>query len=141
MFTWNLIFSWRFWFSVGWNPLQPKTAILMFVVFTILFVVGVLLWVAPRRLAKVDPPLRRALERGGNVAFTTGLLGIFFTFTAFEQASFLAGRFWFLAILLLFLGWGGWTVWRAHILVPAEREAKAIKERFERYLPKSKNSK
>ncbi len=138
MLDWRLLLSSAFWFRLSWNPLQPGTAVLMAVFFVAFIAVGVLLWILPRKRLKADPPLRRALARGGNVCVATGLLGLLFTFTTYEQAGLFAARFWFLAIALLFLGWGGWTAWRAHILVPAERDAASIRERLDRYFPKRK---
>ena len=134
MFDWSLLFSASFWFSFGWNPLQPTTALVMVVFFGIFTAAGIALWIVPAKRAQVDKPLCRALSRGGNVLVTTGILGILFTFFSYEQVPFLSARLWFLLIALLFLGWGGWIVWRAHILVPAEREAARVKEKFEKYL-------
>jgi hypothetical protein len=139
MIDWHLIFSARFWFSLQWNPLQPRTAMLMAIFFAVLILVGIAMHLLPRyRKQQVDLPLGRALQRGGTVCATTGALGLFFTFTAYEQAGILSARFWFLALLGLFLGWGGWELWRAHILVPAEREAASIRERFTKYFPKAR---
>jgi hypothetical protein len=138
MFDWKLILNPRFWFSFQWNPMARGTAVLMFTVFVLFFAAGVLLWVLPKKVKTVDSPLRRALSRGGNVCVTTGLLGIFFTFTAFEQAGVLSARFWFLAILLLFVSWGAFVIWRSNITVPAEREASALRQKFLKYLPRPK---
>lgn len=139
MIDWKPLFSSRFWFSVQWNPLQPKTALLMVVFFALCIALGIALHLAPRyRKERIDGPLARALRRGGTVCLTTGALGIFFTFTAYEQAGILSARFWFLALLVLFLAWGGWELWRAHILVPAEREAASMRERFMKYFPKAR---
>jgi|GEM_PF-1461750 len=141
MIDWRLIVSPSFWFSLQWNPMTQKTAVLMFVVFALFVVVGILFWVLPKRIKgmkELDQPMRKALSRGGNVCVTTGLLGVFFTFTAFEQAGILSVRFWFLLIFILFASWGGWTIWRAHITVPAEREASALRQKFLKYLPKPK---
>lgn len=129
----SLLLSPRFWFAVRWNPLQPSTALLMASVFGVLLLAGVLLRVVPKRRKEVDLPLRRALARGGNVLVVTGLLGVFLTVAAYEQAGILAARFWFLLLFVLFLGWSGWAIWKAHILVPAEREAASIRARFKRY--------
>ncbi len=134
----TLLLSPRFWFAVQWNPLQPSTAILMASTFGVLLLAGVLLRVVPKRRKEVDLPLRRALARGGNVLVTTGFLGILLTFGAYEQAGILAARFWFLLLLALFLGWGGWALWKAHILVPAEREAASIRARFKRYFARAR---
>ncbi len=111
----------------------------MVVFFVILIVLGIAMHLAPRyRKQQIDAPLAHALQRGGSVCATTGVFGLFFTFTAYEQAGILSARFWFLALLILFLGWGGWELWRAHILVPAEREAASMRERFMKYFPKGK---
>lgn len=141
MIDWKLIVSPAFWFGLQWNPMARSTAALMYATFVIMIVAGILLWVLPKRLKsmkELDQPMRKALSRGGNVCVAVGVLGTFFTFTAYEQAGILSARFWFLAILALFLSWGGWTVWRAHITVPAEREASALRQKFLKYLPKPK---
>lgn len=111
----------------------------MAIFFAVLIALGIAMHLAPRyRKEQIDVPLARALHRGGTVCTATGALGLVFTFTAYEQAGILSARFWFLALLVLFLGWGGWEVWRAHILVPAEREAASMRERFMKYFPKGK---
>lgn len=110
----------------------------MAAVFGLFLVAGATLWFFASRRDRFDPPLRRALKRFGHVFFTVGLLGLFFTLTAYEQAGVFAARFWFLLLLLIFAVWLGSEAWRAHILIPAEREAASIKERLKKYFGKKR---
>lgn len=138
MFDWQLLTSLDFWFGIHWNPLQPKTAVLMTVCFVLWTLIGVTLWFAHRLLKTVDAPLRHALTQGGTVFVTTGLLGLFFTFTAYEQAGLLSVRGWFLVDAVLFLVWGARVWWVQHIAVPAHREAASMREKLDKYFPKKK---
>lgn len=138
MFDWQLLTSLDFWVGVHWNPLQPKTGVLMTVFFAVWVLVGIALWFAHRVWKEIDPPLRHALSQGGTVFVTTGLLGLFFTFTSYEQAGVLSVRGWFLLVALLFLGWGSRVAWVQHITVPAHREAASMREKLDKYFPKKK---
>ena len=138
MVDWRVLFSSKFWFSLQWNPLHVRTAILMVGFFAVMVFVGFALLVLPARRKNIDQPLRRALARGGVACVVSGFFGLFFTFTAYEQAGLLGGRFWFLFLGLGFAAWIAWVWWRAHILVPAEREAAAVRRKLEKYLPHTK---
>lgn len=136
MVNWKLLFSVPFWFSFGWNPLQPKTALILTVFFALVFVGGIGCYLAPRYSEKIDKPLRRVLQSVAQLCLTAGILGLLWTFFAYEQVPLLSARFWMLALAIGVLVRAGFIGWTAHIIIPAEREAARVKERFEKYLPK-----
>lgn len=136
MMNWKLLFSMPFWFSFSWNPLQPKTALMLSVFFTIIFFVGVGFYIAPRYSKKIDKPLRRIFRSCAHLCLPTGIIGMLWTFSAYEQVAILSARFWVLILAIIFLVRAIWIGWTAHIVIPAEREAARVKEKFEKYLPK-----
>lgn len=103
MFDLALLLSPAFWFSIRWNPLQPNSATLMAVVFGLLAVVG---WFLPRIVARSRqmPKFERKAWAGvGRPAVVAGIMGLLFTFFAYEQVAVLSARFWFLLIAVAFI--------------------------------------
>lgn len=139
MIDWRLLASARFWFSIGWNPLQFKTAIIMTAVFCSLFVAGVVVWaLGDSRARKRGEEYRIAMSKLGVPGITVGLLGLLFTFSAYQQIAIFSARFWFLAIFLLFVVWEVFSIRYVVVRVPKKLAARREEAERIKYLPKKK---
>ncbi len=139
MFDLNLLRSPDFWFAIRWNPLHPKTVILMLAVFAVLILAGILLpllvaW--GRTLPKFE---RKAWAAVGRPAIAAGVLGALFTFLAYEQVPLFSARFWFLIILVGFLVAEALAIRELMLELPQHRDEVAAREQAARYLPKPKS--
>ncbi|TAK05302.1 hypothetical protein EPO33_05050 [Patescibacteria group bacterium] len=103
MFDLALLLSPAFWFSIRWNPLQPNTAILMAVAFGLLAAVGALLPRIVARGRQIPKFERKAWAGVGRPAVAAGVMGMFFTFCAYQQVAILSARFWFLLVAVAFI--------------------------------------
>lgn len=130
MVDWSQLLAPAFWFSVRWNPLQPRTALLMAGFFVCLVVIGVVgPWLAVRG-KKVPRFERAAWQMMGRPLWVAGLLGLLFTFLAYERIAVFSGRFWFLAIGVYFVVAG--VLAGRNFLQEMEHGREAEEERVER---------
>lgn len=139
MIDWGLLASAKFWFSVAWNPLQLSTAIIMAVFFVALFAAGIIVWgVGDSRARTRGREYQIALAKLGTPGIVAGLLGLLFTFTAYEQIAIFSARFWFLAVAILFVVWEIFSVRWMTVEVPKVRAARAERAEINKYMPKKK---
>lgn len=137
MIDWRLLTSVKFWFSIGWNPLQASTATIMTAVFGALFVAGVTVWaIGDSRARKRGEEYRITMAKLGVPGITVGLLGLLFTFSAYQQIAIFSARFWFIAIFLLFIIWEIFSI--RYVIVEVPKKLAVRREELERmkYLPK-----
>lgn len=138
MFDLALLRTADFWFAIRWNPLAPRTAVLMAAVFGGLLLCGLLL---PRLLAVIRrmPKFERKAWRGvGRPAVVAGGLGLLFTFFAYQQVPLLSLRFWFLFIALGFVVAEALAVRALVLEVPRIRDDAAARAQAAKYLPGKK---
>lgn len=139
MIDFGLLFSSHFWFSIAWNPLQFSTAIIMAVFFAALTVAGIVVWgIGDGRARTRGREYQIALAKIGTPGIVAGLLGLLFTFTAYEQIAIFSARFWFLVVALLFVVWEIFSVRWMTVEVPKVRAARAERAEINKYMPKKK---
>lgn len=137
MFNLQPLITASFWFARDPAPLLTINARLLFGVFALLFVLGVVVRVVARR-RKEDRLVTETFRRIGQLGVTMGLLGLLLFFFAYQEIPFLGMRVWFLLWGIGLLVWVGMVVRYATKIVPAER--RRLSERTERnkYLPRAK---
>lgn len=139
MINWQQLVSPLFWFSIGWNPLSFSAALTMAGFFAVLAAVGLILPRAATGKRHV-PKFERAAWRGvGRPAIVCGLLGLLFTFFAYEQVAFFSGRFWFLGIALGFVVSEAFACRTLFLEMPHMKEEQDEREARQKYLPTQKN--
>ena len=77
----------------------------------------------------------KAWQRFFHLGLTIGVLGMVYTFFAFEGAALLGARFWLLVLFLTALIWGGFIAKYLLINVPKLRKKIEHERNFKRYIP------
>lgn len=132
----NEFLSWSYWFILRPAPWQELSNIVLglsigLVVLFILFKIIIKVF----RLKGVNA---RVLTKLAVMFLTLGLLSLVFWFFRLERVPFFSARFWWLALILLFL------IWLVFIFIfwlkkkPEEREAQLKAVEFDKYLPPKK---
>ena len=131
------IFSWDFWTETNINPGSTYTAPLLII--TALIIVGLVIW---RRILKKrhgeTPVYQWPINQLANIIALLAIMAPSYWFFRSQELSYLSSRLVVLITLLVTIGWLGWVVFHLVRQLPAKRVAYLEKERFFRYLPKSK---
>lgn len=127
----------HFWFQIRPLPMSKVFTLLFLVFFLLLIIgkVGLRMYAAKmkKQLTKADKKLYDLVQ---SLLLTMGLLGIAWTFFAYEGIPILSGRFW---LVLWVAGVGVWAyaIFRYYTNeYTGYKEKIAERERLERYLPK-----
>lgn len=137
MFNLQPLITANFWFARDPAPLLAVNVRLLFGVFALLFVLGVVVRVVARR-RKEDRLVTETFRRIGQLGVTMGLLGLLLFFFAYQEIPFLGMRVWFLLWGVGLFVWIGTVVRYATKIVPAERRRLSARSERSKYLPRAK---
>lgn len=135
MVNWQILLNPKFWFSIGWNPLSLPAAEWMAGFFVILLIIGIVLPRAATARPHVPKFERTAWSKVRRPFVVAGLLGLLFTFFAYEQIAIFSARFWFLVIALGFVISEILAVRNLIIEIPQLKEEQEERAAREKYLP------
>lgn len=138
MFDLASLLSPAFWFSIRWNPLHPNTATIMAVAFGLLAAAGALLPRVVARGRQMPKFERKAWAGVGRPAVAAGIMGLLFTFFAFEQVALLSARFWFLLIAAAFVAAEVRAIRTLVLETPQLKDEAATRAAAAKYLPGKK---
>ncbi|MEX1051924.1 MAG: hypothetical protein WEC83_00875 [Patescibacteria group bacterium] len=134
------LFSWDFWTEANIDPSSQYTAATLLL--TIAIIAGLIIW---RRILKkrhaTTPVYDWPINQLTNMIALLVIITPSYWFFRSQQLAYLSSRLVVLTTLLITMGWLGWVIFRLIRTVPGNRAAYLEKERFFRYLPKSKKMK
>ncbi len=134
------LFSWEFWTEANIDPESEYTAIVL--MFAITLIAGLILWRRILKKRNTDIPVYDwPVNQLSSIITLLIIMVPSYWFFRAQQLSYLSSRLVVLITFLVVLGWIGWVVFYLVRQAPAKREAYLEKERFFRYLPKSKKGK
>lgn len=120
-------------FNMRPEPLSVFGLRILLSVFFLLFLIGVGIGIA-MNAKKGDRFTRRGLKSLRNNCIVTSMLGIFYTWAAFEGAVFLSARFWLWLLFLVSVVWGMFPLYFFIHRAPKLREEIKQRHEFEKYL-------
>ena len=90
--------------------------------------------VAKRRVADVS--YNKGIKKIRNIFWTVGILGLVYTFFAYEGAVFLSARFWVVVLLAIMLVWFIFPLKYLLREIPVMKAEAQRKREVEKYLPR-----
>jgi len=134
---WKNLFSWNFWtegYLSSSSPYYFYTFIFLLVIVLILLAWRVYL----KKKNKLIPVYTPAINHLANLAFFLFLSSLFYWFCRVQEIVYLSSRLVVLAIILTTIIWLGYIIFWLWRILPAKKQHHLEKDRFLRYLPKSK---
>lgn len=134
------VFSWDFWTESGIDPTSQYTAVLLILVIFLVF--GLIIWRKIFKKRQAETPVYDwPINQLANIIALVVIMAPSYWFFRSQQLAYLSSRLVILITTLITLGWLGWVVFYLVRTVPTKRVTYLEKERFFRYLPKSKKGK
>ncbi len=128
------LFSFRYWFDLTPVRLSSAFEVGFFVLFTLMIMAGLAFRIVNKN--RQDKFERIVLERATVLSLTTGSLGLLWLFLSFEEISIFGARFWFLFLVLLFVGLIVRVYRYKRFQVPQLRLLEQSKAEANKYLPR-----
>lgn len=128
------LFSFRYWFDLTPVRLSSAFEVGFFVLFTLMIMAGLAFRIVNKN--RQDKFERIVLERATVLSLTTGCLGLLWLFLSFEEISIFGARFWFLFLVLLFVGLTVRVYRYKRFQVPQLRLLEQSKAEANKYLPR-----
>ncbi len=133
------VFSWDFWTESSIEPISDYTAALLILV--IMLIVGLVIWRKILKKRQAETPIYDwPINQLANIVAFLVIMTPSYWFFRSQQLAYLSSRLVVLITLIVTIGWLGWVVFHMVRQLPAKRVAYLEKERFFRYLPKSKKA-
>src|SRR3989338_157076 len=89
------LFTASFWFDTTPPPLSAGADRLLFGLFGVVLILGVIVRLVAKHHSKDDKHLLRGFKRAGTMFLTMGVVGLVLFFFSFEQIIFFGARFWY----------------------------------------------
>lgn len=121
-------------FSLKPPPINGLTFQILAVFFG-LFVLVAIIFLILAQTKKKDYLLAKVYNKFFALFLTVGLIGLFYSWLAFENVVVLSARFIFVILILVFLVWFGFILRFRFVKVPRIKKEVAAKKDFEKYLP------
>jgi len=133
------IFRWDFW-SEGYLSSQSPYYLFTFSL-VLVIVFGLLIWRAYlARKNKQIPVYLPAINHLANLAFFLFLNSIFYWFCRVQEIIYLSSRLVVLAVIIVAILWLGYIIFWLIRILPTKKRHYLEKDRFLRYLPKSRKN-
>jgi len=130
------LLTFSFWFSITPPPLLPIFYWVFFILFSVLFLIGIVCrWIYKKE--KNNFVLRFSAKYLKKWFILSGALGFLLLMFSYERAVFLSARFWFLIWGVGFGVWLGFIIKKIKTLPDRKDELKRHAE-YNKYLPKTK---
>lgn len=131
------LFSWSYWSETG---LSSQTSYgLATLLFVIALTVGLVFWRRRLKLAQASVPIYEApINQLANIVAFIIIMAISYAFFRSQAIAYLSSRLVILASLVVIIVWIGWVAFYQRRVAPAKRRNYLERERFFRYIPKSK---
>ncbi len=126
-----------YWFDINPPLMNELMGQIIFWFFAIFLIVGAVIRVVGSK-RKDDKFVIAIFNKFGTLFLTSGFLGLLLYFFSYEQIYLFGARFWFLILGIIFLVWLGYIIRYIKKTVPKEKAEIAEREKFEKYMPKSK---
>lgn len=88
--------------------------------------------------AKQNKVFRKVYSMVYNLLLTVGLIGLFLVLMRYQSISYLGSRFLLYVLALVVIMWVNQVLVYRYLELPKEIQRKLEREKFERYLPKTK---
>ena len=134
------IFQGSFWFDLFPTALSPVFERGFFFFFAAFVFVGAALRMMSRK-AEYDRDQKKVMRLIAVMLTTMGIAGLVWLFFTFQEVYFLGARFWFLVWLGATAYWIYRLVRYVRVELPAEKEARNLKQEVNAYLPKKRRRK
>ena len=125
----NLI-TWRFWFNLRPEPLQPLFVKIFLVLLVLLLIATIITALKQRKKGFYKNIWKQAY------GFSLGnlLIGLILFFFNDQRAAFLSARFW-LAIWVVVMIFWFWQFIKGYRLIPIKKQQLSKDKEFKKYLP------
>lgn len=131
------LFSWSYWSETGLSP-QTSYGLVSFLL-VIALIVGLVFWRRRLKVAQTIAPIYEApINQLANIVAFIIIMTISYAFFRSQAITYLSSRLVILASLVVIAIWIGWVVFYSSRVAPAKRRDYLERERFFRYIPKSK---
>lgn len=131
------IFSWSYWTEADIPTSSPY--LLLSLVTVIIAVAWLIYW---RRRIKVTqeiaPVYEQIINQLANIIAFIIIIGISYIFFRSQAIAYLSSRLVILVALIVIIGWLSWIIYYQLRITPAKSRDYLERERFFRYIPKSK---
>ncbi len=131
------IFELSFWFDLFPNELSPAFEQGFFLFFALFIFAGAIVRVVSRR-KEYDRDQRMILRKIAMLCSVMGLTGLLWLFLTYEQVYFFGARFWFGVWVITLAVWAYKLVKFVKVEVPAMKEARAMRQEVNAYIPKKR---
>lgn len=115
------------------QPMVWRGLVVLIVINILLIALGAIaFWAIPKTK---DGLKVKGLRRIMHLGLTMGILGLVYTFFAWQSVAFLSARFWILILVIVALVWGGFIARYFTTEVPKLRSKIEDKRKFDKYIP------
>ena len=121
-------------FNMRPSSLEGTGLYILLGLFGAIFVLGILAAIFLRKYHG-DKLIIRGLKKIESAFITIGILGLAYTWTAYEGVAVLSARIWFLVLVAGLIIWLFFPLWYLVAKMPRIREEIKRKKEFEKYLP------
>ncbi|HUD20519.1 MAG TPA: hypothetical protein VMQ44_00405 [Candidatus Saccharimonadales bacterium] len=131
------IFSWKYWTE---SNIPPTTIYsLATIIVTLIFLIILGFWRARLKKAQAHAPVYGFVtDQIASIMFFIVVVLVAYAFFRYQQISYLSSRLVILASIFVIVIWLGVIFYYLRFVIPPKRASYLEKERFFRYLPKSK---
>ncbi len=139
LFDLKNLWRWSYWSE---RPVPTDSPyIFITAIVTGLIVAGLLIWwIQLRRLHQKYPVYALLLDQIPTLLIFIVVVSLVYAFCRAQDVQYLSSRLVVLAEFIVSLGWFGYLLFYTARVIPAKRQSHLEKERFFRYLPKSKKN-
>ena len=131
------LFSWSYWTEAYPDPSSPEYV--PTIVFLAVVVAGLMIWRSRLKKAEAIAPVgQRAINQLANVIAFIIIVAASYLFFRTQTINYLSSRLVILTAIVIVVLWLGWIIVYQQRVVPAKRRQYLERERFFRYIPKSK---
>ena len=136
--AWTNIFSWKYWTD---GPLSPQTEYSLFSTVVVIALVVILIYWR-RKLTKIHkrvPVYEKVNDQIFSLIMFIVIVFFAYAFFRLQSITYLSSRLVLLSALIVTAAWWGIIIYNLKVVIPKKKAAYLEKERFFRYLPKSKS--